>query len=88
MFFPPTLDQHLRVMTVGCRILETGYWILGTLDAGDTGCWRCRVLEILDVGDAECWRCVLLYPSVVPLVDTLCRYTHLYRYTTYTQYSF
>ena len=40
------------------------------LDAGDTGCWRHRMLGILDVGDAGCWRCVLLYHSIVPLVYT------------------
>ena len=51
---------------------DTGYWILdtGDLDTKDTGCWRCRVLEIPGVGDTGFWRCVPLYHSVVPF----CRY--------------
>ena len=67
-----TLSQHLRETTVGCRILESGYWIgiLDTrildrileLDTGcrilDTGYWILEIwiLKTLDAGDAGCWR--------------------------------
>ena len=48
-----TLSEHLRETTVGCRILESGYWIL------DTGCWILDTgywILILDVGDTRYWR--------------------------------
>ena len=77
-----TLSQHLRATTVGCRILESGYWI-GILDTRildrilelDTGYW---ILDtgywILDTGywilDAGCW---ILNAGMPGCRDTGCR---------------
>ena len=73
-----TLDAGYWTLELdaGDRILELVTWMLGVLDAEDTGCRRYWILEILDAGDTGCWswcwRCVLLYYSVlVPLVNTL-----------------
>ena len=38
----------------GDRILELVTWVLGVLDAEDTGCRRYWILVILDAGDSGC----------------------------------
>ena len=76
---PDSWILRMLELDAGDRILELVTWMLGVLDAGDTGFRRYWILVILDAGevDAEdarcwCWRCVLLYYRVlVPLVNTL-----------------
>ena len=47
-------------LDAGDRILELVTWMLGVLDAEDTGCRRYWILETLDAGDSGCWRCRVL----------------------------
>ena len=53
-----TLDAGYWTLELGAgdRILELVTWILGVLDAEDTGCRRYWMPKILDTGDIGYWR--------------------------------
>ena len=83
-----TLSQHLSETTVGCRILESGYWIeildtriLDRILELDTGYWMpgCLGAGILDIGDTGYWRSWRCWVLEIPGVgDTGWRCVPLY----------